>query len=280
MVFADKYWVNGEQRIRYWKEGKQDGPSVVLLHGIGAAVEVWQLLVPCLCEHFHVFALDFVGFGKSSKPDWHYAPPILVSLLARFIDDNEIERLSLIGHSMGGGVSLQYTLDHNERVESLVLLASAGLGPVSPWFRQLSSPILLSIAAMVLRSEVIGPAILKWLYGPDLFPDVLCQLSACWHDPLIQRSFSRYMRSVGKGHVIDGLERIVQPTLILWGKKDWVLPFRQGCVAHRLLKNSELHILEGADHGLLGHRPQETNAVICSFLRKTADVRSTARTAL
>jgi pimeloyl-ACP methyl ester carboxylesterase len=126
--FPTDQYINAKGiKARYWTAGDK-GPVVLLIHGFGASVEIWQHNIGSLAKSFRVYAIDLVGFGRSDKPEGPYN----VSMITEFVDDfmkaAEIEKASLVGLSFGGGISLQYALQYPQKVEKLVLVDSVGLG--------------------------------------------------------------------------------------------------------------------------------------------------------
>ena len=98
------------QRIHYVEAGS--GPAVVLLHGLGADATTWLPTLPALAPHFHVYALDQLGFGQSDKPMIPYRPRTLVDFLTGFFDQLGIEKATLVGNSLGGWAAAAFTLAH------------------------------------------------------------------------------------------------------------------------------------------------------------------------
>jgi len=131
------------------------GPPVVLIHGFGGSASYWQLNIEPLAEHFAVYAPDMVGSGCSDKPRAKYSLKYLDQMVNGFVDALELGRVSLIGHSLGGAIVLEFAVAHPDKVRKLVLVSSAGLGSGLSF-----PPLLLST-----------PALLNWvLFGPSPAP--------------------------------------------------------------------------------------------------------------
>ena len=113
---ADEYVTVGQIKTRFWLQG--EGSTVILIHGFAGSVEHWSPAIPRLAEHRRVFAVDLVGAGRTDKPP----VPLSFSHLARFVRDfmdaQGIESASLVGHSMGGGVALEFAIHWPERLRS------------------------------------------------------------------------------------------------------------------------------------------------------------------
>ena len=123
----DKYVNVDGINTRYWFVGNQGSP-VILIHGFGGSVEIWQHNVMALSKNHRVYALDIVGFGRSDKPSGGYSPSFFLNHLNGFITAMKVGKANIVGHSMGGGLSLIYALAYPEKVDKLVLADSAGLG--------------------------------------------------------------------------------------------------------------------------------------------------------
>lgn len=120
---------------------------VIFIHGLASAIETWALNVEALAQHQRVYALDLVGSGRSDKPLDSYSLVALAEFVKGFVDVMGLDRVSLIGNSMGGGVALQFALLYPQQIEKLVLVNSLGLGQEVSWSLRLaksaaSRPIL------------------------------------------------------------------------------------------------------------------------------------------
>src|SRR5947209_20019868 len=111
--------------------GPVNAPHVVFVHGLGGSFTTWSLNLPAFAEQFRICALDLIGAGSSAKTATDYSVPALAAFLARFLDalGPDWQRVSIIGHSLGGAVALAFAGSYPQRVERLVLVDSAGLGP-------------------------------------------------------------------------------------------------------------------------------------------------------
>ena len=124
-------------KINYYEAGQ--GPPILLLHGFGACAYTWRYLIPPLAAEHRVFTLDLKGFGLSDKPaDGHYAVADQAEMVADFIRQQDLHDLVIMGHSMGGAVTLMTYLKLREtdpgRIKKLVLIDSAGYPQKLPWF--------------------------------------------------------------------------------------------------------------------------------------------------
>src|SRR5918992_1951246 len=104
------------------------GPVIVLVHGITSTSETWDRVMPALAKRFTVIAPDLLGHGESAKPRGDYSPGAYASGIRDLLVALGHERATFVGHSLGGGVAMQFSYQFPERCERLVLVDSGGLG--------------------------------------------------------------------------------------------------------------------------------------------------------
>ena len=121
----DQYIEVAGINTRFWSMG-DEGSSVILIHGIGCYIEMWENNINVLSQNHRVYAIDLAGFGYSNKPAVPYSFPYFTQFVVDFMKTLNIERASLIGNSMGGGISLQIAIQFPDKVDKLVLVDSAG----------------------------------------------------------------------------------------------------------------------------------------------------------
>lgn len=270
------YYVKVRQiNTRFWSLG-EGGTTVVLIHGLGGSAENWMHNIAALAEHHRVYAPDLVGFGRSDKPRASYS----LSYLARFVNDfmvtQSIERASLVGLSLGGGVALQFALQFPSKLEKLVLASSAGLG------RELT--IILRLPTLPLVGEILTRPSRKGVaqflracaYDPGMVTDELVEMSyQITSLPGGQRTYLATLRALAniRGErpavflpIVNSLSAITAPTLIVWGQQDSILPVAHARIAERGLPNARLHILDPCGHLPPLERPAKFNALVLKFL--------------
>jgi pimeloyl-ACP methyl ester carboxylesterase len=271
----DQFVNVGNIRTRYWAVG--DGRSTaILIHGLGGYVENWEENIEALAMSRRVYALDLVGFGRSDKPRIPYSIPYLTEFLQQFMNIQGIDKVNLIGESLGGAITLQFALHCPQQVEKLVLSDSAGLGREGSLFlRAMSLPVFGELFGRPSREGT--EKFLKMLFqNQDLITDE-------WIDeefemssvPGAQWSLLKTLRSIGNiwgvrsaiyRPIIDRLEEIQAPTLILWGAQDQILPVAHAHKAVKRLPNATLHIFNPCGHIPNIECPEEFNALVNDFL--------------
>jgi pimeloyl-ACP methyl ester carboxylesterase len=274
-TLEDQFTKIGSINTRFWALGDA-GPSVILIHGIGGSVEGWRFNIEALAEHHRVYALDMVGSGHTNKPSVSYSLGYLAQFVNDFMEVQTIDRANLIGHSLGGGVALQFTIQFPEKVDKLVLVSSAGLGrEVHLAFRLSSLPL---IGNWLSRPSRKGTAqfLTDCYFDQDLITDELVEFNyQLASQPGAQQSFLSTVRTLGnfrglRDHVVssivDNIAAITAPTLIIWGQQDRILPMEHAKVAANKIPNVRLHIFDPCGHCPPEERPEEFNTLVLEFL--------------
>ena len=239
------------------------GPVLLLIHGMGGTFENWQAVIEPLARHHTVVAPDLPGHGTSAPGGGDYSLGALAAGLRDLLIALGHERATLVGHSLGGGIAMQFAYHFPEITESLVLVSSGGLGPeVSPVLRAAALPGAdLFIAATAGPGRTVGSAIARGLAAVGLRPNTdvaeVLRGYASLADPVRRAAFLATLRSViGTGgqrvHAGDRLYLAEgTPVLIIWGARDPIIPLRHGENAHKAIPGSRFEVFEG-----VGHLPQ------------------------
>lgn len=266
----------GSIQTRYWTVG-QTGSPVVLIHGIGASVEEFSTCLDALAAEHRVFALDLPGHGRTDKPEkFSYRLPDMAGFVEQFMQVMNLGKVHLIGHSMGGAVSLSLTQQFPERVNRLVLVSSAGLGwELAPVFRLTSLPL---VGELLTRPQ--PPKRASWkgvVYDLVVISDEDLQID--YQQRLLpgaQRAFLKTVRSnvtiFGQRRsiiqpILAGLAAIQSPALLVWGREDEIVPVSHGQFAVKQIPNARLHIFEKCKHAPILEKPDEFNRLAVDFLR-------------
>jgi pimeloyl-ACP methyl ester carboxylesterase len=240
-----------------------EGPTVLLIHGIGGDWRTWEPVLDGLAHHHRVVAVDLPGHGGSAKGAGDYSLGALASALRDLGGALGIESATVVGHSLGGGVAMQFAYQFPERCERLVLVSSGGLGPDVGLVLRLAtlpgSELFLSLTAPAARSLInlaasAGRALrLRPAYDAEFYARTFAALA----DPQTRAAFLGTLRGVvgTRGQLVDARDRLYlaqhMPTLIVWGARDAVLPVDHAQAAQEAMPSSRLEIFEDA-----GHLPQ------------------------
>jgi pimeloyl-ACP methyl ester carboxylesterase len=267
-------------RVGFLRAGS--GPLVVLVHGITSSSEVWLGVIRRLANRYTVVAPDLLGHGRSAKPRGDYSLGAYASGIRDLMGVLGYERGTAVGHSLGGGVAMQFAYQFPEYCERLALVSSGGLGrDVHPLLRAASLPgseLVLPVIARnwaVRAGEAVGGALerLDLKLAPDLaeFAHGYASLA----DADARAAFLHTLRAVidPGGQRVSALDRLYlaeqMPLLILWGRDDPIIPVEHGRYASALVPGSRLVEIEGAGHFPMLDDPDRVAAELAEFIETT-----------
>ncbi len=270
--------IHGEE-VAYRRGGQ--GPVLLLLHGIAGSSGTWIAAMRLLQREYTVIAPDFLGHGKSAKPLGDYSLGNHASGIRDFLHTLDIDRVTVIGQSFGGGVAMQFAYQYPELCERLVLVDAGGLG------REVS--LLLRLITLPAAEYVM----------PVLFPEFVRD----WGDPVVKfigdrgirsaravemwrayrslthrdnrQAFVRTMRAVidPGGQSVNAISRLYlaahMPTLIVWGEADRIIPVSHAYQAHEAIPNSRLEVMPGVGHFPHAEEPIRFAEILRDFLSTT-----------
>ena len=265
--------------ITYAEAG--EGPVLLLIHGIAGEWENWREVIEPLARQHTVIAPDLPGHGASAPGGGDYSIGAMAASLRDLLVTLGHDRVTLVGHSLGGGVAMQLAYQFPEMVERLVLVSSGGLGPeVSLVLRAAAlpgaDPFIYATAGLGQR---VGATIGRGLSAIGLRPNAdvaeVLRGYASLTDPARRAAFLATLRSVigTGGQRVDATDRLylagLLPVLIVWGARDSIIPVRHGEDAHRAIPSSRLEIFEDVGHLPQLEAPGRFIAVLERFLRET-----------
>jgi len=277
-------------RVSYLDEGT--GDVLLLIHGIGGSSDCWRDIVHTLSKRHRVIAVDLLGHGQSDKPRGDYSLGAFAVWLRDFLDALNIHQATVIGHSFGGGVALQFAHQHKEYCRRLVLISSGGLGPdLGRLLRMLSLPgaeIALQLIASrpaieigkALRRRALSSGQQATRYSETL------KGQAALANRHSRAAFLKTLRSVvdHRGQAVCALDRVRAdlPTMIIFGDQDRCIPVAHAYSAHEAIPGSELHVIPGVGHQPQVQCPETVARLIGDFVDNSVTALSwrTARQAL
>lgn len=272
----DEYVKVGKIKSRYWVQGSQ-GSTVILIHGIGAMVESWVSNIEALSQKHRVYAIDLVGFGRSDKPSVDYSLPFFAQFVKDFMEVQNIDRASLVGWSLGGGVSMQCAIQFPEKLDKLIIVDSIGFGRETFWMFRLSS--IPWIGKILSRPSKKGTALLlkACVFDHTLITDEIVDLYYQFaalpggHAAFLAtvRSLANFLGTFKKEVVQafqDNLGTMTIPTLIIWGKQDRLLPAKHASIAESWIPNARDHLINDCGHCPQMEHPEEFNTQVLAFL--------------
>jgi pimeloyl-ACP methyl ester carboxylesterase len=258
-----------------------EGPVLLLIHGMAGTAENWRSVIEPLAMRHTVIAPDFPGHGASAPGGGDYSLGSLAAVLRDLLLTVGHERATLVGHSLGGGVAMQFSYQFPEMVERLVLVSSGGLGPdVSPILRAAALPgadlfISATAAAGSRAGGLLGRGMSALGVRPTADVAEVARGYASLADADRRKAFLATLRAVvgTEGQRIAALDRLYLaeglPVLILWGDRDPIIPVAHAEAAHLALPHSRLEVLDGVGHVPQLEEPGRFIAVLERFLAET-----------
>lgn len=256
-------------------------PVLLLVHGLAGSSATWRSVLPSLGEHYTVVAPDLFGSGTSDKPRQDYSLGAHANVLRDLMIALDIERATVIGQSLGGGVAMQLAYQHPDRCERLVLVSSGGLGPEVSWIlRALTFPGSEYVMPVLFPSFVrdAGNKISKTLRrlgwrAPQIEEEWRSYVSLT--EPETRTAFVRTLRAVidMSGQTVSAHDRLYLasrlPTLVVWGQRDRIIPVEHAHAAHAAIPNSRLVIFDESGHFPHVEEPEHFVDVVRDFLTTT-----------
>ena len=218
----EKFLQIDENEIRYLESGNSK-KTLVLIHGLGASAERWDLVIPLFSKHFRVIIPDLIGFGYSDKPLADYTLDFFSSFLEKFFDAANIQHPIIIGSSLGGQIAAEYTAEHSQNVEKLILVSPSGV-------MKKSTPALDAyiMAALYPNEQNAKNAFeLMESSGKHVDEKIVNGFIERMKLPNAKLAFMSTLLGLKNAKVITTkLQSMITPTLIIWGSNDPVIPIQ------------------------------------------------------
>jgi pimeloyl-ACP methyl ester carboxylesterase len=267
------------ERVAYIDEGRvDDAQVVVLLHGIAGSSQTWQALIRPLSRNYRVIAPDLLGHGNSTKPRSDYSLGALSALVRDILDELGIARATIVGHSLGGGIAMQFVYQHPDYVERMVLIGSGGLGPdVGLTLRLASLPGAELVLPVIAARRLLAPGdrVLSWMRRMGVESpraEELWRHYSSLSDGPTRQAFLRTLRSVvdHRGQAVSALSKLNLrtefPVMAIWGERDNMIPVKHGYAAREIRPDVRLEVLADVGHFPHAERPIEVAALIDDFI--------------
>ncbi len=260
----NRHYDNESIRFRYRVRGR--GPDLLLIHGVGSRLEVWDDIVEHLASRYRTISPDLRGHGESDKPPGPYALSDFVTDLVALLDHMGIERCHLAGHSLGGLIGQGFALSHSDRLNRLILLSTvAGRTPQE----QERVETRYAMVANGIPGQHFEASVSRWFTeryireNPDAIAEFARQNRL--NDP---DAYAASYRVLTRTDLASELHRINIPTLVATGDGDIGSNTRMAQLMHERIPGSSLHIFENLRHNILTEAPQQVAALIDNFLQQ------------
>lgn len=271
--------LKGGETMAYIDEGSGK-ETLVFIHGLGSYLPAWKKNIEELKKNHRCIAIDLIGYGKSSKPKESFNLKDQSQFIGELLRKLNVQNYNLVGHSMGGQISIHHALDFKKNVNTLILVAPAGIETFTAAQKTLFRNIPPA-SMMVSDEKAIRKNLEANFYNfPEEAEFMISDRIAMKEDP----QFELYARAVVNGikgmvdqEVFDQLGELTIPTLVLMGQEDALIPNRMMNpelnqqrildIAKEQINHAETHIIPAAGHMLMFEKADEVNNLIDSFVK-------------
>jgi pimeloyl-ACP methyl ester carboxylesterase len=263
VVVEPKFAEMTHGKTRYYEAGA--GPALLLVHGAGflSGGQGWLPVIPGLAEHFHLYAVDCLGFGPGDPIEQPYSFAYLVDHLREFQDVIGLSSSHVIGHSMGGWLGVLLAYESPNRIDRFVNVAGGGVA---------TRPLATMVGWQPPEESAIREAFAR-LGGTNIDPETLIEERIeILHRPANIEGFRRLMDHMtnpetrARYNTQRRLPLITTPTLVLWGAEDKTNALELGQQTHDLLPGSEFVVFEGVGHAVPQEAPERFVETVTEFL--------------
>ncbi len=259
-----------------------EGPPILLIHGITSSSRTWRRVMPRLAETHTVIAPDLLGHGRSAKPPGDYSLGAYASGIRDLLVALEIPRSTVVGHSLGGGIAMQFAYQFPERMGRLVLVSSGGIGrEVNPMLRAAALPGAELVLPFMFSPRLHDGAVkIRGLLGkiglkPNADVEGVGEGFASLTEADARRAFLHTVRSVidMNGQRVSAEDRLYLagdiPSLVVWGENDRIIPVDHAHLANDMLPGSRLDVFPEAGHFPFNDDPDRFVNLMREFIAGT-----------
>jgi pimeloyl-ACP methyl ester carboxylesterase len=259
-----------------------EGPPVVLIHGMVNSSRHWEQVALRLADSYTVIAPDLIGHGDSATPRGDYSLGAHAAVIRDVLTAIGVEKATIVGHSLGGGVAMQYFWQFPQRTERLVLISSGGLGhEVSPLLRTVSLPGASRALSLLAHPRILGALfeagerLQRRGSGKGVYVQAVVRALRPLERPGAREAFLQTLRSVidRHGQRVSARDRLylleAMPTLIVWGGRDRTIPLAHGRAAQAAIGHSRFEVLPRAAHFPHLEDPAGLAGLLRDFLEST-----------
>jgi pimeloyl-ACP methyl ester carboxylesterase len=271
--------IHGHQRA-FIKTGS--GPALLLLHGLGCDHTTWMPVIAALSRRYTVIAPDLLGHGLSAKPRADYSLGGYANGMRDLLTVLGVDRVTVVGHSFGGGVAMQFAYQFPERTERMILVAPGGLGPevtmairaiTLPGFHQVMGVVTLPGIRHIAKAGLRGLAASGISKARDL--DEVAEIIDSFKDRRARKAIRHVVSAVvdWRGQIVTMADRAyltqAMPMCVVWGAEDAVIPVRHAGIAAELAPSATVEVIANAGHFPHKDHPQRFVKIVTDFIRST-----------
>jgi pimeloyl-ACP methyl ester carboxylesterase len=244
--------------IHYFTGGR--GNPLIIVHGGSDGASAWVKNIAVLSKRYTIYVPDMPGFGSSQSLEGDYSIPDMVEFVNSFAQSIGLRNFYIMGHSVGGGIALQYTLKYPQKIRKLVLVSSLCLGrEIAWWIRLFSIPMLCLAMGKAVMSLFKGIKYVARFFGPWEMVEPVTKTSV---------QIGSYIASLTEQTIVllNQLPFIMVPTLVMWGAKDPIVPFAQAYAAAELIPDCQVKVFNKSGHSVYREELNEFSSVLTGFL--------------
>ena len=255
-------------------EGNPDGEVLILLHGFGMSLHVWEKWVAELGDTYRLVSFDWPGHGLSTPVrDGDYSRNALTSYLTNVLDWMNIDKFVLVGHAMGGGIAMNYIVDNPKKVQALVLIGASGLkidrSDEAPRIMKLTKyPGMSTALRYITPYETLKNTVIR-TYGSESF--VNKELVDRYYELMVNSTNREiYIKQIKQMLLDEPLDahigRLNHPTLLIWGEEDEIVGIKYAKRLRSIILSARLVSYQGVGHLPMDVLPKVTAKDLTNFL--------------
>ncbi len=260
-MMEEKFLQVDENKIRYLESGNSD-KTLVLIHGLGASAERWDQVIPIFAKNYRVVIPDLIGFGYSDKPLADYTIDFFSNFLEKFFTASDITRPFLIGSSLGGQISAEYTANNPQNVEKLILVSPSGV------MKQSTPALDAYIMAALYPNEQNAKNAFELMEGSgkEANPEIVNGFIERMRLPNAKLAFMSTILGLKNADAITKkLQSVITPTMIIWGSDDPVIPIVHADEFVASIKDCRFFRMDGCGHTPYVQDPHTFTSQVLKF---------------
>jgi len=258
----EKFVTIDDNKIRYLESGASND-LIVLVHGLGASAERWEFVIPEFSKNYKVIVPDLIGFGHSDKPLVDYTTEFFTDFLENFFKKLDIKRTNIIGSSLGGQITAEFTSKNQEVIENLVLVSPSGV-------MKHSTPALDAYVMAALYPNMEGAKnAFEMMAGStrEIHENIIEDFVKRMKLPNAKMAFMSTLLGLKNADIITkSLQKITVPSLIIWGEDDPVIPVKYADDFVSSIQDCRFYMMDNCGHTPYVDDPQRFSKLVLDFL--------------
>ncbi len=250
-------------KIRYIETGSSKN-NLILIHGLGASAERWEPILPYFEKHYNVIVPDLIGFGHSDKPNTDYTADFFTKFLASFVDTLDIDQTAIMGSSLGGQIAVEYTAANQQTVDRLILVSPAGA------MKQSTPALDAYVMAALYPDHDTAKTAFTMMTGnnKDVNQHIIDDFVQRMKMPNAKFAFMSTLLGLKNApEITTRLEKIMVPTLVVWGELDPVIPVKYAEKFVREIRDCRFYQMENCGHTPYVEDPENFAKLVLDFLK-------------